>query len=318
MRRAVLLLGLLVLPAASAAAPHGRAPLALVTAETQNRLLAVALGSGRVVRRLAMPADPQNVEAYAGQVAVVSTRAGAVTLVDPTTLRVQRVIRGFATPHIAAFAPGGDYLYVTDDARGQLAVILGGAVRKVFVGYGAHHMAFSPDQQRLFIALGERARSIAVVDTRHPLRPRLEGNFGARGLAHDLACTPDGRFVWVTYDDRPYIRIFATRSLRPVGTLYAGTPPAHVRFDDASGLPRYGGRAYVTSGNDATLRIFDWRRRRLLRLVRTAPGSFNLAIDHGIVATASLTTGSFTVVRGERRALSERIAASTRDVALVP
>src|SRR5205823_2350568 len=82
--------------------------------------LAADLTSGRVVRRWSLPADPENVEAYAGQAAVVSTKAGAVTLLDTRTLKVERVIRGLGAPHIAAFSPDGEYLYVTDDARGQL------------------------------------------------------------------------------------------------------------------------------------------------------------------------------------------------------
>ena len=318
MRRALLVVTLAVAAIPSSnAARLGRSPIALVTSETQNRLLAVDTHRGRLIKSLPMPADPENVEAYAGQAAVVSTRAGAVTFLDPRTLQIQRVVRGFGAPHIAAFAPGGDYLFVTDDARGQLAVILGGRVHKIFVGYGAHHMAFSPDQQRLLIALGEHARSIAVVDTSNPLRPRLEGNFRAHGLAHDLAFTPNGRFVWVTYADRPYLRIFATRSLRPVATLYAGPPPAHVRFDDADGLTPFATHAYVTSGNASALRIFDWRRRRLVRLVRTGAGSYNLAIDRGLVATSSLTTGTITLVRDGRRLLSTRVAPGTRDVALL-
>lgn len=316
MRRLVVLLAVLAVPASHAA--QGRDELALVTAETQNRLLVVDTRSGRVLRRLPVPAEPQNVEAYAGQAAVVSSAAGAVTLVDPRTLKIQRVVRGFVSPHIAAFAPGGDYLFVTDDARGQLAVILGRTVWKVFVGYGAHHLSFRPDQGQLWIALGERARSIAVVDTRRPLRPRLVGHVDPRGLAHDLAFTPDNRFVWVTYDDRPYLRVFDARTRRPVARLYTGPPPAHVRFDDASGLGAYSHYAYVTSGNSSSLRIFDWRERRLVRLVRTRPGAYNLAVDRGVVATSSLTQGTLTLVRGGRRVLSERVAPAARDVALVP
>jgi DNA-binding beta-propeller fold protein YncE len=235
MKRVLLLLAILALPAGSQAARQGGQTVALVTAETQNQLIAVALPSGHILKRLPMPADPENVEAYAQSAVVVSTRAGAVTFVDPRTLKVRRVLRGFGSPHIAAFAPGGDYVYVTDDARGQLAVILGRVIRKVFVGYGAHHMTFSPDQRRLWIALGERARSITVVDSRDVTRPRVVGHVDPRGLAHDLAFTPDGRYVWVTYGDRPYLRVFNALTRRPVATLYAGSPPAHVRFDNSSG-----------------------------------------------------------------------------------
>ncbi|MGB2875067.1 MAG: YncE family protein [Gaiellaceae bacterium] len=317
MKRAVLLLALLVLPAASRAAA-GRGPIALVTAESQNQLLAIDVDSGRIIRRLAMPADPENVEAYAGEAAVVSARGGAVTLLNPHTLSVWRVLRGFGSPHIAAFTPGGDYLYVTDDARGQLVVILNRVVRKIFVGYGAHHMAFSPDQRRLWIALGERARSIAVVDTHNPEHPRLLGHVDPHGAAHDLAFTPDGRYVWVTYDDGPYLRTFDARTGRPLRTLYAGSPPAHVRFDDAAGLARFSRYAYVTSGNGALLRVFDWRRRQLARVLRTSPGAYNLAVDQGLVATSSLTGGTVIAFRGGRLLLSERVAPAARDVALVP
>ncbi len=295
-----------------------RNSLALVTVESENRLLAVDLRNGRVVRRWTLPADPENVEAYAGQAAVVSTKAGAVTILETRTLKVERVIRGFGSPHIAAFSPDGEYVYVTDDARGQLDVIRNRVIRRIFVGYGAHHLAFSPDQRRLWVVLGERARSIAVVDTHNPARPRLIGHVNPRGLAHDAAFTPDGRYVWVAYDDRPYMRVFDARTRRPATTIDAGSPPAHVRFDDASGLARYGRFAYVTSGNDAVLRVYDWRTRRLVRTLRTAPGSFNLSVDHGLVATSSLTSGELTAFDGARLLLAELVAPVARDVALVP
>jgi len=322
MKLAVLavLIGAVLTPASQARGGGGRPTYALVTAETLNQLVVASLPSGRVVKRLRVPVDPQNVEAYAGAAAVVSTRAGAVTLVDPRTLRIKKVIRGFGSPHIAAFAPDGDYLYVTDDARGQLAVILGRVIRKVFVGRGAHHMAFAPDERRLWVALGERATSITVLDTSRATgriaRPRVIGHVDPRGLAHDLAFTPDGRYVWVTYDDRPFVRVFDARTKRPVATLYCGRAPGHVRFDDADGLPAFGRYAYVSSGNSGRLRVFDWRTRRLLRTIQTPTGSFNLSIDRGLVATASLTQGIVTEFAGNRRS-STRLAPATRDVALI-
>ena len=265
-------------------------PRALVTAETENRLLAVDVGSGRVVRRWTLPADPENVEAYAGQAAVVSTKGGAVTILDTRALRVRRIVRGLGTPHIAAWSPDGEYVYITDDASGRLEVVRNRVLRRIFVGRGAHHLAFSPDQSRLWVVLGERARSIAVVDTHNVTRPRLIGHVDPRGLAHDAAFTPDGRNVWVAYDDRSYVRVFDARTRRPVTTVPAGSPPAHVRIA--------GGRAYVTSGNDGVLRVYAWRTRRLVRTLTTSPGSFNLSTDQGLVATSSLTDGRLTVFRG--------------------
>lgn len=312
MRRLLPLVVLLVLPAASHAARQGGEPVALVTAEATNQLVVVSLPDGRVKQRLHMPADPQNIEANQNVAVVVSTRAGAVTLLDAQRLRVIRIFRGFGSPHIAALSPNGQFAYVTDDARGQLVVI--GLAHKrildrVFVGVGAHHMAFRPHHHELWIVLGERARSIHIVDTTNPAHPRPRGWFSpSGGLMHDLAFAPDGRHVWVTYDDRPTIAVFDARSRRPLFTRAAGSPPQHVAF---------GRHVYVTSGNDGRLRIFS-RVGRLLGVAVTPAGSFNLGLGGGIVLTPSLTGGTLTELSdGGRRLGSTRVASAARDAALV-
>jgi DNA-binding beta-propeller fold protein YncE len=316
-KRALLLLAILAVPAASQAASQGGVPVALVTAETENQLIAVQLPSGRILKRLPMPADPENVEAGGDAAVVVSTRGGAVTVVQLPRLRIRRTIRGFRSPHIVALSPRGGYAYVTDDARGQLAVIgLARAriVRRIFVGVGAHHMTFSPDGRRLWIALGERASTLTVVDTRRLARPRVVGHVDPRGLAHDLAFAPDGRTVWVTYDDRSTIAVFDARTGRRLYSLAAGSPPQHIVF----GVGSYGRYALVTSGNDGVLRIVSARSRRTVRTLRTPRGSFNLGLGGSFILTSSLTHGTLTEFdfQGHRRFL-KKVAPAARDVALV-
>jgi DNA-binding beta-propeller fold protein YncE len=311
MRRLALLLMLVVVPASHGSRAGGH-PVALVTAETQDQLLVVALSSGRIEQRLHMPADPQNVEANDRNAVVVSTRAGAVTLLDARRLSVTRVFRGLARPHIASLSPNGRYAYVTDDARGQLVVI--GLARKrilarLFVGFGAHHMSFRPHHHEVWIALGERARSIAIVDTTHAAHPRRRGWFQAQlgGLVHDLAFAPGGRRLWVTFADRPTVEVFDVRTRRRVASLAAGSPPQHVAFR------RY---AYVTSGNDGRLRIFSVAGR-LLGTAAVPQGSFNVAPSPaGGVVTSSLTNGRFTVLGiSGRELMSRRVAPAARDSA---
>jgi DNA-binding beta-propeller fold protein YncE len=298
---------------ASQARMAGGTPVALVASETTNRLIAVELPSGRILKRLPMPSDPQNV-AVCGQTAVVvSVRSGAVTLVDTSTLKVRRVLRGFGSPHIPACSPDGRYIYVTDDARGQLAVIRERVIRKVFVGYGAHHIAPSPDQPRLWIALGERARSIAVVDTTNPARPRLIGHVDPHGFAHDLAFAPKGRRVWVTYDAGVHVRIFDASTQRPLKALYGGAPPQHVAFDFYSKARH----AYVTSGDDGTLRVISLATGRTQRVVRMPPGSFNVTTFGSFVLASSLTNGALTELSDSGHVLlSRRVAPSARDAAV--
>ena len=314
MKRALLLLAVLAVPAGSHAAARGGEAVALVTAETQNALLVVDLSSGEVIRRLPMPADPQNVETTRADdaAAVVSTRAGAVTLLSLPRLRVRRTIRGFASPHIAAFSPNGRYLYVTDDKRGQLVVVdvrRAKVAWRTFVCFGAHHLAFRPRHPEVWIACGERTGMIVVVRTTNLARPHRIHFLGTRGLlAHDLAFSPNGRRLWQTYDDRSTVAVFdASWPPRRLFTVQAGAPPQHVAFG------RY---AYVTSGNDGRLRVFTLAGR-LHSVARTPAGSFNVGLGGGVVLTPSLTRGTLTQLRGGNGAFlwTKTIAPAARDAA---
>jgi DNA-binding beta-propeller fold protein YncE len=303
-------------PASQARSISGGSPVAFVTAETMDELLAVSLPSGRILKRLHVPADPENVETSERTAVVVSTGGAAVTLVDVRRLRVVKILRGFGSPHIPLIGADGRFAYVTDDARGQLVVIdlaRRRVSRRVYVGYGAHHMTEDGAGNRLWIALGERARSIAIVDVSNPQHPRLIGHVDPRGRAHDLAFSPNDARVWVTYDDRPEIGVFSASTGRLVRLLRAGSAPQHIVFGPAGG----GGHAYVSSGDDGTLRIFSARSGRLLRTVRTSYGSFNLATYGSFVATSSLYRGTLMEFdeSGHRRG-TRRVAPAARDLAI--
>ena len=311
----VLAAAALLAPASQARTEGGGTPVALVTAETMNELLAISLPDGRVLKRLRIPADPENVEASDRTAVVVSTRGAAVTLVDLRRLRVVKVLRGFGSPHIPLTGRDGRFAYVTDDARGQLVVIdleRRRVTRRVYVGYGAHHMAEDGPGNWLWIALGERARSIAVVDVSNPACPRLSRHVDPLGSAHDLAFTPGSARVWVTYGDRSQVGVFSASTGKLVRLIRAGSAPQHILFGPAAG----GGHAYVTSGDDGTMRIFSARTGRLLRLVPTSYGSFNLATYGSFVATSSLYRGTLIEFdeNGHRR-VTRHVAPAARDLA---
>jgi DNA-binding beta-propeller fold protein YncE len=295
------------------AARGGGSPVALVTAETQNRLLVVALPSGRVLKRLRMPADPENVAVVGAKWAVVaSPRAGAVTVVSTPSLRIVRVLRGFSSPHIVAQTADSQGAYVTDDANGRLDVIrLTGRPRvvgSVFVGVGAHHMAVSPSGNELWIALGERARTIVVLDVSDPLRPKVVGRFDPGFAAHDLAFSSDFR-VWVTASDRRFVTVFDSRTRRPVARIAAGAPPQHVAIGPLHD-------AFVTSGYGSSLEIVDRFSGRVRRTVHVPYGSFNVATIGSFVVTSSLLRGTLTELTDEGAIqMSRHVAPTARGVA---
>jgi len=284
----------LVLASSASAGQTGGTAVAIVTAEHQNEVIAVELSSGNVLRKTSLPADPQNVAALTGRartVVVVSTRAGAVTLLDERTLKVVKVLRGFDEPHIVAISPFGKWAYVTDDPRGELDVIALGTrrvVKRLFVGVGAHHLAIGPRGRRMWIALGERATEIAIVDLSRPARPRLLRRFSPSFVVHDLTFSPDGGRVWVTSGAGDAVHVLHARTAKEVWTVRVGAAPQHVVFAETESS------AFVTSGYSSRIVKVDGSTGRVIASARTPYGSFNLSSSGGLVVTTSLLNGRVT------------------------
>jgi DNA-binding beta-propeller fold protein YncE len=258
-----------------AARPLPARAQALITAETENQLLVADLPGGRVIRRIRLPHDPENVASSGkgGVVVVVSSGAGKVTLLDRDTLRPLRVLGGFASPHMPAFSPDGGHAYVTDDARGTLTAIRlsdAAVTSTVLVGAGAHHLSFSPNQRRLWIALGESARQIAILDTSDPDRPRLINRFTPGFLAHDLSFTPAGRYAYLTSGYGSVIERVDAATGRVLART--GAPYGSFELDAAHG--------YVTSASllGGTLAVYNTQLRQL-SVRRLAPTTRDLVIS---------------------------------------
>jgi DNA-binding beta-propeller fold protein YncE len=285
---------------------------ALVTAETENRLLVVDPRTGRQGRSIAMPPGPQYVAAEWGAAVVTSPGAGAVTLLEGEPLRVTKVLRGFGAPHIAKFAPDGEHVFVTDDARGTLSVIrLADArvISSIHVGLGAHHLTSSSDQRRLWIELGESAHTIVIVDTSDIAHPRVIGRFHVRSAAHDLAFNPEGGQVWITSSSAPYVAVFDADDHRVLFHVPAGRPPQHIAFD--------GAYVYVTSGYGASVEKVSVATGRVVRRAGAPYGSFELSVADGFVATSSLLDGKVAIYTPQLKLLHVlTLAPETRDVAI--
>jgi YVTN family beta-propeller protein len=302
-------------PAPRRVRPASLAPdRAFVTAETENRLLVVALPSGRVVRRIALPRDPEDLatEGVGGTVVVVSAAAGKVTLLDGNSLRALKVIGGFVSPHIAAIAPDGDHAYITDDARGTVTVIDLANLRvtsTIHVGAGAHHLCFDITNHMAWVALGESARNIVLVGTQDLARPRVTAQIPPRFRVHDLACSPDSRRVWLTSASGPDVTLVDGFDQRAVFRVPVGAPPQHVAL---TGL-----YAYLTSGYGSTIEQVDARNGRILHHARTPYGSFELAADGRYVVVSSLLHGTLAIFTPQLKLLRVvRLAPATREVAL--
>jgi DNA-binding beta-propeller fold protein YncE len=299
----------------SAHAPSLPPPQAFVTAETENRVLVVDLPSGRIAGKVPLPPDPEDIAVNGnngGIVVVVSSRAGRVTVLDADTLRPIRTFGGFDEPHIVAISPDGQHAYITDDARGTLTVVRLSDMTEtstVSVGPGAHHIAFSPDQRRAWVALGESASRIAILNTVETDHPRLIGHFSPGFPAHDLLFSPDGRQVWISSAAGLEVTAFDASDHRLLFRIPVGAPPQHIAF-----AGRY---VYLTSGYGATIEKVDAVSGRVIRRATAPYGSFELDAADGYVVTSSLLRGTLAIYEPSLKLLRVvKLAPAAREVAI--
>jgi DNA-binding beta-propeller fold protein YncE len=286
---------------------------ALVTAEAQGELLAVALPSGKVVRRVRLPASSTTVASGPnGPVIAVSPSGGLVTLLSYPDLHRIAVLRDFRSPQIAAVTPDGEWALVSD-ADGTLSTIelaTHRIVDRIQVGAGAHHMAVGPDQHRVWVALGETAHTVVVVDCSDPRHLRVIRRLHPPAAVHDLAFGPGGATVWASSADAAAVWVFAARGGRLVGRVSAGRAPQHVAF--------IGSRAYIASGYGSSIEMVDASSHRVLARAGLPYGSFNLAVWGPDVVTTSLLDGRVTVLRASdlHRIAGQLVADEARSVAI--
>ena len=283
MLRAFLIAALaaLTLAGSSPARPAGGNPVAFVSAEDVDRVVAVELGTGRVLARIPVARGPHNVASSNDLrfLLVTSPPAGRVTLIDGFTRRVVRSFGGFGSPHDVEFGPGSDalghsrYAYVTDERRGELAVLdlrRLRVLRRVPVGAGPHDLAVSPDGTRVWVTHGPTARAVTVVDTSRPTRARVAAHVPAPGT-HDIAFSRDGLRVWVTFWDSGAVGRLEAASRRLLFRRQVGRLTHHVQVD------RITGELWVTDHHSGSTFLVSQATGLPLRTLVGCPGAHHVA-----------------------------------------
>jgi DNA-binding beta-propeller fold protein YncE len=308
----------LLLSAAAPAETSVARPVALVTAETSNEVLAVSLGprGGRVLRRVHL-VDPLMIAAAPHGPAVVVDPRGTVTLLAWHSLRPVAVFHSFGAPKVAAVAPNGRLAYVTDEQTGDLTVIdlvHRRIVGRVFVGLSAHHFGIGPDGRRIWVALGETAKTIVRLDAANPRSPRVIGRFHPKYGAHDVIFARDNRTVLVTSPTGSTLSAYSATGRLPRLLWSAGAGgrgPDHVAV--------LGDIAVVSNGYGASLASFSLSSPSRAPRRAVAPyGSFNLAVYGGDLVTTSLFTGQVSEFRARdlHRLWTTKVAPAARYVAI--
>src|SRR5579859_2301233 len=291
---------------AAAAAPvtlrrlASTSPRAYATADIESHVAVVDMTSGAIVRRIETLPSPFSIERVGETAVVAHTVSGRVTVLG------RHVVEGFGEPRYAAASPDGRHAFVSDSGHKELVtvdVVRGAIVGRVKLSQWPRHLSLAPDGRTLWVSLGTASNRIDVVDVSDPLRPRLVRSVKPPFLAHDVGFAPSGR-VWITSG--------ASSSISAHGlVLPAGRTPQHVTF--------LGGRAFVTSGADGTLRVHDERTAKLLATTSIPVGSYNVQFAAGRILTPSLDRGTLCVLDAAGHVREEvRVASSSHDACLAP
>ena len=289
----------------------GGTPLAFVTADLDAHVAAVDLSDGRVVARIATPAGPRSIEAVGRRTALVAhTATRRLSLVDSRTFSVRGVVSGFREPRYTA--AGAGLAYVTDSGTGEVVAVdtrSGSVAGRAGVPGPARHITLTPDVETIWTALGSKASRIAVLDVRHPRRPKLVRLVTPPFLAHDVVASPDDRHVWVTSGDARQLAVYDRAGRRPLETISAAAPPQHVAF--------VGGLAFVASGDDGTVQVHR-QDGTLVHTTEVPVGSYNVTFGGRRAVTPSLSSGTVALLdeRGRLRTV-RKIARAAHDACVV-
>jgi WD40 repeat protein len=154
--------------------------------------------------------------------------------------------------------------------------------------------------------LGSKAEEVAVVDVSRPLAPRLVRRFRPPFRAHDVGFTPTGREAWLSSGDRGALALYDSHTGRLLKQLRADAPPQHITFTHSN--------AYVTSGEDGTLRVLSLRDRQQIHMTNVPRGSYNVQQGSGRILTPSLDRGTLCILDTHGRLLRQlRVAPSSHD-----
>jgi DNA-binding beta-propeller fold protein YncE len=294
----------------AALAAAGRAPYALVTCDEESRLAVVDLAAFRVVRRIEIPPGPRAVERVGTRAVVAHWVLGSISIVDGH--RVQHVVEEIGEPRYAAAHPDGVHAFVTDASYGLVVLDAerGRIVGRVRLPGWPRHVSLDAAGRRLWVGLGTSSAQVAVVDVSNPRRPQLISLITTPFGAHDVGFSPDGRQVWVTAGRAGETAVYAPGG-RLHATRRADAAPQHVTFGPAV--------AYVTSGDEGTLRVHSLSDGRVLRTTPIPVGSYNVQRGGGMVITPSIARGTLTVVDARGALLARvQVASSCHDACFAP
>jgi YVTN family beta-propeller protein len=221
-------------------------------------------------------------------------QADGVAVIDTTTLKQARMLKGVTDPERVEISRDGHSLFVTDEDAARLSVldaVRGRVVAKIAVGREPEGVRASPDG-RWVLVTNETGNSVAIIDahTHALLHTVLVGK-----RPRDLAFTPDSRSAYVSGEADASVYRISLPSGAPTTQLVQlrkEARPVGVALDAARG------RLYVSTGRGGTVAVISPQDGKLIGEVAVGARPWGLALsaDGSRLFTANGPSGDVSVV----------------------
>jgi YVTN family beta-propeller protein len=220
--------------------------------------------------------------------------ADGIGIVDLTSLKLVKVLRGVSDPEQLAVSADGKRLYIASEDTGQAIVADaadGRVIAKLTVGGEPEGVTLSPDGRHVYVS-SEEDHHVAVIDTAGNrivatlnvgLRPRFT-EFSDDGALAFVSGENDGT---ITVIDARALKVLRTIKLQGALTRPVGMVVAHD-----------GKRLYTVTGRGKTLLELDIATGKVLRSVEVGPRPWGVSLSPSgdVLYTANGSSNDVTVI----------------------
>jgi YVTN family beta-propeller protein len=198
----------------------------------------------------------------AQKVVIVQTNAAGdnIHLIDPSTNKIVKEIKGIEVNHGAAAAQDGSRYYFSNEADHTLDVVDGSTLavtKKIRLSGRPNNVAMSRDGRRVYVAIRQAPGALDVVDTGSLT---LAKSIPTPGAVHNPFVTPDGKFVIAGSIEGRSLTVIDAATEEPSWALYFDEGVRPIAFDtNTDGSTK---RMFVQISGFHGFYIVDFERRR--------------------------------------------------------
>ncbi len=152
-------------------------------------LLASAAGIGMMLAVAGQPASAANVRVY-----VTNSGGDNMHVVDPSTNKVESIIKGIEGAHGVAFSPDGTRVYASNEADHTVDVFeqkTGKLIKKVTLSGRPNNIAVAKDG-RIVVAIAQDPGALDIID---PVKLERKVSVLVKGRLHNTYVTPDSKYA---------------------------------------------------------------------------------------------------------------------------